>query len=295
MWTTRFFMLALGLCGQALSGADGPEPQSCPLEPVDLWRRMALDPAGQRLYFPVADGVRVTDLEGRALGAVTDLGGVHSVTVAPELGLGICSQVRAGLVSLFNLDSLEVEKELRTTGGRPEAVLFDPACRRIFAFNTRGRSATAFDAFGGAVAGTLPLGGRPGTAVADGRGRLFVTLRDTREVLLADTWRLAILARIPVPDLEDPSGPALDPARRRLFVAGANGLLAVLDSVGGERLATLAIGAEAGAVGCDPVSGEAWVPHRDGSVTVVREDASGRYQAAAMPIETPALLSPVGT
>jgi hypothetical protein len=122
-----------------------------------------------------------------------------------------------------------------------------------------------------------------------------VTLRDTREVLLADTWRLAILARIPVPDLEDPSGPALDPARRRLFVAGANGLLAVLDSVGGERLATLAIGAEAGAVGCDPVSGEAWVPHRDGSVTVVREDASGRYQAAAMPIETPALLSPVGT
>jgi hypothetical protein len=35
---------------------------------VDLWQRMALDPAGQRLYFPVADGVRVTDLEGRALG-----------------------------------------------------------------------------------------------------------------------------------------------------------------------------------------------------------------------------------
>jgi len=293
MWTTRFFMVALGICGQALAGSDGPEAPSCPLGAVDLWQRMALDLAAQRLYFPAAEGVRVTDLEGRPVGTVADLGGVHSVTVAPELGLGICSQVRPGMVSLFNLDSLEVEKELRTTGGRPEAVLFDPACRRIFAFNTRGRSATAFDAFGGAVAGTLPLGGRPGTAVADGRGRLFVTLRDTREVLLADTWRLAILGRIPVPDLEDPSGPALDPVRQRLFVAGANGLLAVLDSVGGERLATLAIGAEAGAAVCDPDTGEAWVPHRDGSVTVVREDASGRYRVASR-VVAQGLLSPVG-
>jgi DNA-binding beta-propeller fold protein YncE len=159
---------------------------------------VALDSGTGRVYVPSAAGVLVLDQEGRRVGEVAGVRGVHSVALAPELGIGICSSGRSSTLSVFNLTTLGVEKELRTTGGNPEAVVFDPAQRRIFAFNKRGRNATAFDAFGGAVAGTIALGGKPGTAVADGRGHIFVSLKDTREVLILDCWKLTVLRRVSV-------------------------------------------------------------------------------------------------
>jgi len=246
-----------------------------------VWGRGALDSASGRSYLPSAAGVLVLDREGRRVGEVPGIRGAHSVALAPELGIGICSSGRSNTLHVFNLASLTVEKELRTTGGNPEAVVFDPALRRIFSFNERGRNATAFDAFGGAVAGSVALGGRPGAAVADGRGHVFVGLRDTREILVLDCWKLTVLKRVPVAALEDPSGLALDPVRNRLFVLGANRLMAILDSSCWSLLATLPIGAEPAGAVCDPATGGAYVSHRDGSVTVVSPDAAGGYRVAA--------------
>jgi DNA-binding beta-propeller fold protein YncE len=250
----------------------------CPPGAAGQWERMALDPETRRLYVPEPSGVRVLDQDGRQVGTVSGSRGVHSVALAPELGIGIFSNGRSSTLSVFNLTSLVVEKELRTTGGNPEAVLFDPAFRRIFSFNQRGRNATAFDGFGGAVAGSIALGGQPGTAVADGQGRLFVSLKDTREVLVLDAGKLVVLRRWSLPDLEEPSGLALDPVRKRLFVVGASQAMAILDSETGRLLVTLPIGAGAGAPLCDPETGEAYVSHPDGSITVVDPDAAGSYR-----------------
>jgi DNA-binding beta-propeller fold protein YncE len=276
-----FLLLSAGVCcraqvppapGWARLYAGGP----------GLWERLAVDRGAGRVYLPDPAGVLVRDLEGRRVGLVSGIRGVHSVALAAELGLGICSSGRSNSLSLFNLTSLQVEKELRTTGGNPEAVVFDPAQRRIFAFNQRGRNATAFDAFGGAVAGSIALGGTPGTAVADGRGFVFVSLKDTREVLVLDCWRLKVLRRVPVPAVADPSGLALDPVRGRLFVVGGNRLMAILDSRSWELLGTLPIGADPGGTLCDPATGWAYVSHRDGSITVVNPDAAGQYRVASI-------------
>lgn len=247
-----------------------------------LWERQAVDSGAGRAYLPDPDGVLVQDLEGRRVGLVSGIRGAHSVALAEDLGIGICSSGRSNSLSLFNLHTLQVEKELRTTGGNPEAVVFDPAQRRIFAFNQRGRNATAFDAFGGAVAGTIALGGTPGTAVADGRGFVFVSLKDTREVLVLDCWRLKVLRRVPVPAVADPSGLALDPVRGRLFVAGANRIMAILDSHSWKLLDTLPIGADPGGTLCDPATGWAYVSHQDGSITVINPDATGQYRVASI-------------
>lgn len=275
--------IAFNLC------ARGPVPPGQPLvllaarilSGAGLWQRSALDDEAGRLYVPGPGGVVVMDLEGRRVGEVSGIRDARSVALAPELGIGICSSGRTSTLSVFNLASLEVEKELRTTGGDPGAVVFDPANRRIFAFNARGRNATAFDAFGGAVAGSIPLGGRPGTAVTDGRGHVFVSLVDTREVLVLDTWKLTVLRRLPVAAMDEPSGLALDPVRRRLFLVGANRMLAVLDSDSGALRETLPIGPEADGAVCDPATGVAFVPNRDGTVTVVRPDPDGAYRVAA--------------
>jgi DNA-binding beta-propeller fold protein YncE len=278
-----FLLMGFCLCTEAqVPPGRAPEwVRAYPSGGVGLWERVALDGDTGRVYVPSATGVLVLDQDGRRVGEVAGIRGVHSVALAPELGIGICSSGRSNTLSVFNLTSLEVEKELRTTGGNPEAVVFDPAQRRIFAFNERGRNATAFDAFGGAVAGSIPLGGKPGTAVADGRGHIFVSLKDTREVLVLDCWKLTVLRRVPLAAMADPSGLALDPVRNRLFVVGANQLMAILDSDTWKLLGTLPIGADPGGAVCDPATGGAYVTHRDGSITVVNPDAAGEYKVAA--------------
>jgi len=44
-----------------------------------------------------------------------------------------------------------------TTGKKPDAIIFDPATSRVFAFNGESDSATAIDAATGKVAGTVDL------------------------------------------------------------------------------------------------------------------------------------------
>lgn len=68
--------------------------------------------------------------------------------------------------------------------------------------------------------------------------------------------------------------------RRRLFLAGADGSLAVLESDSGRLRGILPVGPEAAGAACDPDTGEVFVPHRDGTVTVVRPDPAGDYQVA---------------
>ena len=105
---------------------------------AERWEGAALDPGAGRVYVPGPAGVRVLDLEGRRVGAVAGTRGANSVALAPELGIGICSSGRTSTVHLFNLTSLVVEKDLRTTGGNPEAVVFDPATGGTFVSHRDG-------------------------------------------------------------------------------------------------------------------------------------------------------------
>ena len=88
---------ALGMCASAQipSGPALGLLRSCPPGEAERWGRMALDSGTGRLYVPEAGCVRVLDQEGRQVGEVPGLGGVHSVALAPELGIGIFSNGRA--------------------------------------------------------------------------------------------------------------------------------------------------------------------------------------------------------
>ena len=249
----------------------------------------ALDSGARRLYLPAPNSVQVVDLEGRKLGEVPDLPGVQSVGLAPELGIGFTSNRRSNTVSIFNLATLREEKRLRTTGAEPAAILFDPASRRIFAFNERGRNATAFDAFGGAVAGSIPLGGRPGPAVADGAGTLYASVGDRGEIVLVDARKLVVTQRWDVPGLEHPVGLALDAERWRLYVAGQDGRLGILDSRTGTLLATLALGASLAGVTCDPGTGRLYAASGEGALTVVAADGADPFKAGASLAALPGL------
>lgn len=228
------------------------------------WNGLALDTRAGRIYLPGAGGVRVLDLAGRDLGRVAGLAQVEAVGLAPELGIGFAGNGRTNTVSIFNLATLEVEKRLRTTGDEPGAVLFEPASRRLFAFNRRGQNVTAFDAYGGGVAASIPLGGPPGPAVADGGGRVYASLGP--EIVVVDGRRLEVVGRWPLPAAAVPVALALDPERQLLYLTTRDGQLWPLDVSTGALRPSLATGAPAAGLVCDPGTHEIFVASDQGSL-----------------------------
>ena len=96
-------------------------------------------------------------------------------SLAPDFGRGLISNGREGTVSVFELNSLKVHSKVKV-GENPDAILYDPASKRVFTFNGRSHDATAIDAAKRTVIGTGKLKGKPEFAVSDEEGEVFVNL-----------------------------------------------------------------------------------------------------------------------
>jgi len=241
------------------------------------WDYLAMDPAARRLYVSHGTSVVVLDPDaGKKVGEITGLSGVHGIALAPELGRGFISNGRSSMVTIFDLKSLAKLGDVHSTGENPDAIVYDPATRRVFAFNGRSASATVLDAATGKVAGTIPLGGKPEFAAADGKGELFVNLEDKSEVAAIDARALSVKARWPLKPCEEPSGMAIDRKSRRLVVGCGNEMAAWVDADSGKVLATVPIGKGVDANGFDPGTSLAFASNGDGTLTVLREDGPDR-------------------
>ncbi|HVI08002.1 MAG TPA: YncE family protein, partial [Candidatus Binatia bacterium] len=162
------------------------------------WDYLTADSAARRLYISRATHVIVLDMDsGQAVGDIGDTPGVHGVAVAPELGRGFTSNGRESTVSIFDLKTLATTGKVKT-GERPDAIIYDPASRRVFTFNAGSQDATAIDAASGTVAGTVKLDGKPEFATVDGKGTVYVNIENKGELTAIDANKLAVKANWPV-------------------------------------------------------------------------------------------------
>ena len=242
------------------------------------WDYVTMDSASRRLYVSNATRVVVVDVEsGSVAGEIPDTQGVHGITLAPELNRGFTSNGRANNVTIFDLKTLKAVGEVKT-GQNPDAILYDSTSGRVFTFNGRSKDSTAFDAKTGEVAATIPMGGKPEFAVADGRGKIYVNVEDTSEIVEIDARKPAVTRRSSLSPCEEPSGLAMDVKRRRLFSVCRNKMMVVTDADSGKILGTPAIGQGTDGAGFDPGAGIAFSSNGDGTLTLVKEVA-GKYEA----------------
>ena len=242
------------------------------------WDYLACDEAARRLYISRATRVIVLDADqGSVVGEIPNTPGVHGIALAPELGRGFTSNGAASNVTIFDLKTLKVLGQTKTTGDNPDAIVYDPDSRRVFTFNGRSNNSTAMDAATGAVAGTVALDGRPEFAVADGRGRIYVNLEDKGEELAIDSHALKVVGRWKMAPCEEPSGLAMDREHRRLFAGCDNQLMTVMDADSGKVIATLPIGRGVDANAFDPGTQLAFSSNGDGTLTVVHEDSPEKF------------------
>ncbi len=244
------------------------------------WDYLVADASARRLYISRATHVMVLDLDsGKSVGDIADTQGVHGIALAPELGRGFTSNGREGTVSIFDLETLAPSVRVKV-GENPDAILYDPATKRVFTFNGRSQDATALDAEKGTVLGTIKLDGKPEFAVSDGKGGVFVNIEDKSELVAIDPNKLEVKSKWSLAPCESPSGLSMDRKNRRLFVGCDNKMMAVVDADSGKVLATPAIGDGVDATAFDDETGLAFASCGEGVLTVVREESPEKFSVA---------------
>lgn len=243
------------------------------------WDYLTVDASSHRLFISRGTHVIVLDNEsGKTVGDIPDTPGVHGIALAPELGRGFTSNGREGTVTIFDIKTLAPIGSKVKAGENPDAILYDPATKRVFTFNGRSHDSTAIDAQTGKVLGTIPLGGKPEFAASDAKGEIFVNIEDKSELDAIDPQKLEVKAKWPLAPCTEPSGLAIDREHRRLFAGCDNKMMAVVDADTGKVVATPAIGDGVDATRYDPETGLAFAScGGDGVLTVIKEESPDKF------------------
>jgi DNA-binding beta-propeller fold protein YncE len=244
------------------------------------WDYLTTDSDARRLYISRGTHVMVLDADsGKSVGDIADTPGVHGIALAPELGKGFTSNGREGTVSVFDIKTLATSSKVKV-GDNPDAILYDPATKRVFTFNGRSQDSTAIDAASGKVLGTIKLDGKPEFAASDAKGGVWVNIEDKSELVAIDPNKLEVKAKWPLAPCTEPSGLSIDRKNRRLFVGCDNKMMAVVDPDSGKVLATPAIGDGVDATAFDAETGLAFASCGEGVLTVVREESPDKFSVA---------------
>jgi DNA-binding beta-propeller fold protein YncE len=242
------------------------------------WDYLTYDDKDNRVFITRGTHVIVVDAKTlKQTGDITGLQGVHGVALAHDLGKGYISSGGDNMLVIFDLKSLSVLDKVKV-GERPDAILYDASAKRVYTFNAKTQDATVFDAKAGKVVGTVPLGGKPETGVADGKGNVYVNIEDRSEIVRVDTAKLTVAEHYPMAGCDEPSALAFDVAHRRLFAGCASKMVAVVDPDAGKLVTTVEIGGGVDAGAFNPKTQQIFMScGADGVVTVIHEDSPDKY------------------
>ena len=240
---------------------------------------LTVDEVGRRLYVSHGTQVEVLDVDaGSVVGNIPNTLGVHGIAIATEFGRGFVSNGQSSTVTIFDLKTLEPISNV-PTGKKPDAIIYDPATKRVFAFNGGSDSATAIDAATGKIAGTVDLKGGPEFAAADGQGFVYNNLEDESVVVKIDANKLTVEQRWPTAPCASPSSMAIDRTNHRLFLGCRSKVMAVMNADTGQLITTLPIGDHVDATAFDPETKLIFNSNGEGSVTVIHQDGADKYSA----------------
>jgi YVTN family beta-propeller protein len=272
------------ICAAAFCGiASGEETSYKLIKRVPIggeggWDYLAVDSAANRCYISHANHVVVFDTEKeKVIGDINNTPGVHGIAIATGLNKGYISNGGDSTVTVFDTTTLKETARIKV-GNRPDAILFDPATKRVFTFNAGSKDSTVIDAVKDTNIGNIPLGGKPEFAQSDEKGQVFVNMEDKNEIAVIDANKLTVTNSWSIAPCESPSGLAIDRKIKRIFSVCSNGKMAITDYAAGKVIATPAIGRGPDAAAFDPGTGFAFSSNgMDGTITVIKEAPAGQF------------------
>jgi DNA-binding beta-propeller fold protein YncE len=128
----------------------------------------------------------------------------------------------------------------------------DPATNRLWIAHMDANQLLAVDLRTQRIVKTIAVPGVHGVIAVPALGRIYASATNVHEVFTIDARSGSVLARAPAGQY--PDGLAYDPRERHVFISDESGGVETVINAQGRRVATIALGGEAGNVEYDPGS-----------------------------------------
>ena len=268
-----FIAAAAALAIAGVQAADGPYSPVGDIQIGGAGRfdYLTADGANKRLYVSHGTEAVVIDTAKNAIiGRIADTPGIHGIAVAPELGRVYTSNQGDNTVHVVDAKTLATTMKVET-GVNPDAIMYEPTKKMVWAFNHTGKSATVIDAQSGKVVATVPLSGAVETGQADaGLGKVFVNIEDQNQIEVIDMNSYKVVATYKVAPAVAPTGMALDPKTHRIFVTGGDApTMVMMDAASGKVVASAAVCSGSDATWIDAGLSRAFASCSDGHISVL--------------------------
>ncbi len=241
------------------------------------WDYLTMD--GDRLFVSNFDRVHVIDIKTDLLiTTISNLNGVHGITLAKDLNKGYISNGTDSTVTVFDYNTLKVLKTIQITGKKADSILYDQLSKTVFVFCNGSDFAVAIDGKTDTVIKNITIGPAPEFAVTNGKGSIFCNLEDTNEVVEIDTKTLSVKNKYSLNPNETPTGLAIDLKNKRLFsVCRKSKTMVVMNAINGKIISTLPIGEGVDGVTFDANKKLIVASNGGGTATVIHQDAPDKY------------------
>jgi len=244
---------------------------------------VAVEAATGRVFVSRATHMMVVEgATGKVLGDIPNTPGVHGAGIATKAGHGFTTNGGDQTVTMFDLKTLAVIKQIKIGPGLDGIMYDEPDDKIILTNHSNPGTLTAIDPTSGDVVATVELEDNgPEGAAADGKGHIFVNNenKNTIQVIDVKTWKAT--ASWPTAPCEGPTGIAYDKASNRIF-SGCSNTSIVVDPNTGKIVATIKNGTRVDALGWDPSKKLIYIPNGgEGNVTVVHQDSPDKYTTVA--------------
>jgi YVTN family beta-propeller protein len=242
------------------------------------WGLLAIDVSTHQLYIPRTNHVMVVDTDtGKVVGEVEGMTNVRDIALDDSGRYGYVTDVTdgtAGFVRVFDRSGLKLVTSI-PTGLVPYAIVFDPTTKSIFVFNSHGHSATVIDSATNQVVATIPLDGRPSSAVVDGKGSIFVALPALGEITRIDATTKKVARSWQLAPCTGPNGLAIDSVRGQLFTVCEDHKLVAVNAETGHVTAIGDAPANSGDI--DFKNNMLFLADASGTLTILHRDSPIKY------------------
>lgn len=292
VWQTAGALSVLALAASASVAMAEDAPKFYQLQSVlnlggggGSWDHIDYDQSHHRLYLSRrADGLTVVDsATGKVVGQVENAKGSGSVAFNLKADRGYTANTD-GSTSVFKLSDLSPVDRITTFGDNFDGVIYDEGTNILAYQQADNKKELLVDATSMKLVGTIETDGeqleRP---VADGKGFIYVPMRDTNAVYKIDLKAKKIAARWDVSSkCLQPSGSEFDVANNRLLVPCRGKIvapvLAVINADTGAITTTNVIGTGADDIILDPASKQLFVTAGvEGNLEVFKQEGADKY------------------
>ena len=181
-----------------------------------------------------------------------------------------------GYISQLNRRWL-VENQRIYTSGPVDAVVFDPRNGRLYADHADGTEVWVVQGKTDKLMQfPVTIGKGPEFLDYDPvTDKIYQNITSTNSVAVIDPGTGTVVANWPVTGAQRLSGLAIDGRGKRLFTAGTNGKLAVLDLTNGQQTQAIDIAPRVDQIAYDPVADKVYCASGTGLLSVVGETSEG--------------------